>query len=328
MTHNSVVPLQRRDATLRYGALVLDTAYSAGRVHSIAGALYEDLPSLVRFATGILAAVPGEAYYHSFHSARGLDLVVSRDVDGARWWTSTGLVDVTDWNAEDDRILAQDAALRTAAGTIETQGLPQSFDAIARATARAFARPELLAFAARCVDVKKFSLAGKIIDDRLVVDRNDPTALFLDAKITMSLVSTRQWPVERLRDAEAKLAIVIGAQPSNLAARLMRADIPRYAGDPAGSVPRFEELLRDFPTCDAAHYNLGVILLGTQPDRALGHFAAGRAIAPRDPDYVLGEARALVALRRVGEARERLAQAERMAPSHPMIPKVRSQLGG
>ena len=109
---------------------------------------------------------------------------------------------------------------------------------------------------------------------------------------------------------------------------MLHADVPRFGGDPTTSAARFEELLREFPQCDAAHYNLGVILLATQPDRALEHFARGRSLAPTDADYVLGEARALVALRRETEARDRLRVAEQLRPDHPMLAKLKAQLGG
>ncbi len=233
---------------------------------------------------------------------------------------------MTGWAADDDRLLAQDAALRTAAGTIETQGLAKSFDAISKAAESAFARPELLGFAARCVAVQKFSIAGKIIDDRFVVAPNDPRALLLDAKITMMLVNNRQWPVDHLQKAEAQLAYVVSVEPNNLEARLLQADVPRFAGDAVASIPRFEAVLRDFPGSAEAHYNLGLIYLGREPERALPLFTRGRSLAPKDPDFVLGEARSFAALGRVPEARVRLAEAERMAPTHPMVAKLRAQL--
>jgi hypothetical protein len=328
MTHQSIVPSQRREATQRNGALTLDTVYAAGSVASLVGAPYVDPQTLSRFAIDMLKIQSGEAYLHVFHSARAHDLVFATGSAVASWWTTSGLVPVTDWSDADTNALREDAALRTAAGTIEAQGISAAFDAISRAAVTARGRAELLKFAGSCIAVNKLSVAGKIVDDFLAIDPRHPRALMLDAKMTMTLVSTKQWPPERLRKADAQLSFVVETDPRNLEARLLHADVPRYGGDALASVPRFEALLRDFPSCDAAHYNLAVIHLPARPELALEHFARGRALAPKDADYVVGEARALIALRRATEARDRLREAERLRPDHPMLGKLKAQLGG
>jgi phage tail tube protein FII len=85
--------------------------------------------------------------------------------------------------------LARDAALRDAAGTLESQGIQAAFAAIEKAIRVAAARRELLQFAGNCLAVGKFSLAGAIVDQF----PGDDQALLLDARITMKLVNSGQW---------------------------------------------------------------------------------------------------------------------------------------
>lgn len=130
------------------------------------------------------------------------------------------------------------------------------------------------------------------------------------------------------RAADALLDRALSIAPGNLRARLLWCDIPRFGGDGPASAQRFEQLVADVPTCDVAHYNLGAIYLQSVPERALHHFERGEALAPRDADYPIGRARALIALGRLGEARAALASARTIAPAHPRIPELDKALAG
>jgi tetratricopeptide (TPR) repeat protein len=80
------------------------------------------------------------------------------------------------------------------------------------------------------------------------------------------------------------------------------------------------------PEVDIAHYNLAVIYLATEPARALEHFAAGERLAPKDADYPLGAARALLALGRQVDAREAFQRGVALDPKHRLIAQLAKQL--
>jgi tetratricopeptide (TPR) repeat protein len=301
----SRAPDERRRLTDRYGALTLDGIYGGGEVIASIIAPYHDLDTLKGFADGNLKRTGEGAQYHSYQSRRKRDLVFERNLLGgadAFWWTPAGLEPVTNWSAEDDAELVRDAALREVAGTLESQGIQAAFAAIEKAIRVAAGRRELLQFAGNCVAVGKLSLAGAIVGQF----PGDDQALLLDARITMKLVNSGQWGGAELARAAQQLNGLVQRQPRNLEARLLWCDAPRFGGDITQSVIRFEALLRDFPQCDAAHYSLGAIFLAQEPARALEHFAAGEKLAPKDADYPMGRARALVALGRKDEARRAL----------------------
>jgi hypothetical protein len=321
----SRAPDERRRLTDRWGALTLDATFGGKNLNVVVFAPYHDLGTLKDFADGILKGAGEGAQYYSYQSRQKRDLVFERNLlDGcdAFWWTPVGLEPVSDWSAEDDVELARDAVLRDAAGTLESQGIQEAFPAIERALSEAAGRRELLHFAGECVKVGKTSLAGAIVDQF----PGDDEALLLDAKITMKLVNSRQWGAAELATAAQQLNGLVQRQPRNREARLLWCDLPRFEGDVAQSVIRFEELLRDFPECDVAHYNLGAIFLAQEPARALQHFAEGGKLAPDDADYPMGRARALVALGRKDEAQRALDAAAALDPRHPLLERVRASL--
>jgi len=317
----------RKEMAAQYGALTLDTMVgpSSSKLSTCANSLYRSLDGLLHVAKGMLELDPTATYY-SFHSGRGADLEVSlkRGRAVAHWAGSGELAEQL--SPDEERTLAEDAALRNAAGTIEVGGITSAYDAIEQAIEAAPRRVELMQFARKLVAVKKFSIAGKIVDARLAVDPNDASALLLEAKMTMTLVNGRQWGTERLADAEQKLSRVLELSPSWIEARLLWADVPRFGGDAAQSAERFLDLLRLHPEVDIAHYNLGAIYLASEPARALEHFLAGEKLAPRDADYPLGAARALLALQRIAEARDAFERGAALDPKHRLLEQLRQQL--
>jgi tetratricopeptide (TPR) repeat protein len=316
----------RREWTAKYGAVTLDSALGAAKVVTHANAPYRDLPTLLQTAAGILAAAPGARYF-AFHSGRGQDIVIA--LVGGRpvaTWGAEG-TPISALSADEARVLAEDAALRDAAGTIEAQGIQAAFPAIERAIEAAPHRRELLGFAKQLMPIGKYSIAARIADVRLAADPDDVEAMLLDAQITMNLVNGQQWGREHLADADRRLTRALELAPDHLRARLMWCDIPRFGGDAATSAQRFHDLLARRPDVDIAHYNLGAIYLaGDEPARALDHFAAGARLAPADADYPLGEARALLALGRREEARAAFARGAQLDPKHRLIATLRSQL--
>jgi thioredoxin-like negative regulator of GroEL len=316
----------RREWTGKFGAVTLDSALGAAKVITHANAPYRDLRALLETAGGILATAP-QARYFSFHSGRGLDIVVTL-VQGrpVATWGGQGPA-ITALSDDETRVLAEDAALRDAAGTIETQGIEAAFPAIERAVAAAPRRRELIPFAKRLVQARKYSIAGKIVDARLTADPDDVEAMLLDAQMIMNLVNGRQYGPEHLAEADRRLTRVLALTPDDVRARLMWCDVPRFGGDAATSAQRFRELLARHPNVDAAHYNLAAIhLAGGEPARALEHFVAGGRLAPTDADYPLGEARALLALGRKAEARGAFDRGEKLAPNHRLIATLRTQV--
>lgn len=317
----------RSESTARWGALCLDTVLTNASLISVANTTYEDSYGLLQSAQGLMEGCGPEAHYFAFHSGRGMDIVIPKGSSTAYWWTSAGFSPISEWTAEDARVLFEDAALRDASGTIEAQGIEVSYDAILRALAVAPGRKELLTFARRCVSSGKFSVAGKIIDDCLARDPNNLDACELDAKITIALVSQGQWPIEKLKHAEARLEGVIARAPSRLSARMAYGDAARFGGQQQKAIERYTEALRLDPSCDVAHYNIGAILLEHDPAQALAHFTRGRALAPDDADYVVGEGRAYAALGQLDQARECVRVAMQQAPNHPRLAELRRRLG-
>lgn len=318
----------RRESAKKYGALTLDTLVgpSSRALSACANSLYRNFEELLRVAKGMLELDPTASYY-AFHSARGSDLVISL-VAGRPSATWGGVGEpIVRLSLDEERVLAEDAVLRNAAGTIEVGGIASAYEAIQEAIDRAPQRPELMQFAQQLMPVKKFSIAGQIVSARLAVEPNDARALLLDAKMTMTLVNGGQWGKDRLVDAEHSLGRVLELSPDWLEPRLLWADIPRFGGDPATSATRFLELLRQHPEVDIAHYNLGAIYLASEPARALEHFAAGERLVPKDADYPLGAARALMALGRLDEARAAVQRGVALDPKHRLIDQLRKQLG-
>lgn len=319
----------RAEWTAKWGALTLDTATgpSSRSLATIANVSYRNLADLLRSAAQIIERDPGASYY-AFHSGRGEDIVVSlADGRAVATWSKSGAA-ITALSPEDARTLAEDAALRDTAGTIEVAGIASAFEAIERALEAAPTRPELLNFAQQLMTIHKYSLVGRIIDARLAADPDDVAALILEAQITMNLVNSGQWGRERLANAEHLLTRALKREPTHVQARLLWCDVPRFAGDPAASAQRFHELLAQAPDTDVAHYYLGAIYLaGSEPARALEHFCAGERLAPRDADYAFGCARALLALNRREEARTAYARGAQLDPEHRLVRELESALG-
>jgi tetratricopeptide (TPR) repeat protein len=318
----------RREMAEKYGALTLDTFVGQGsaKLSTCANALYKSLADLLRVATSMLELDPTASYY-AYHSGRGVDLVVSLAAGRpVATWGGSG-APIERLSAEEERTLLEDAALRNAAGTIEVGGIESAYEAIQAALAAAPKRAELMQFARQLVTVRKFSIAGQLVDARLKADPNDAWALLLDAKMTMTLVNSQQWEKKRLVDAERSLSRVLSLAPDWVEAWLLWCDIPRFGGDASASVPRFLELLRRKPQVDIAHYNLAAIYLSSEPARALEHLVAGERLAPQDADYPFGAARALLALERLDEARAAFQRGVALDPKHRLVEQLEARLG-
>ena len=318
-------PSERLVWTERFGALTLDTGFSRSLVSTCTNAPYTDLMSLLEHARAILGAHGAGGQYHAYHSGLDGDLVVTSAA--LFLWRGQAFEPVSELTDAQEQCLREDAALRDVAGILEAQGIEASFPAMQQAIEVAGHRPEITQFLGPLMRIGKYSLAGGIIDARLEVAPDDVVALLEDAQITMNLVVQRQWAPDQLASAEQCLEDVLRLQPDNLRARLMWCDLPRYGGDPRASVPRFEALLEQAPDCDPAHYNIAVISLPHDAERALAHFERGATLAPEDADYPLGCARALLALGRHTDARAALERARQLAPEHPRIAQIEAELG-
>ena len=88
-----------------------------------------------------------------------------------------------------------------------------------------------------------------------------------------------------------------------------------------------DKLLPHF-RCPKCGDQLAAPALVTIAEVALEHFTRGEALAPEDPDYPLGRARALIRLRRMDEAREACERGRELAPEHPRIAEIEAALAG
>jgi tetratricopeptide (TPR) repeat protein len=314
----------RHRSTAHWGALSLDSAWSADRVWTSSRAPYRTLGALLEYARTVLENMGPEARYYSFHSGLGTDLVIELENGEplATRFTLRVREAVPALPREQERVLAEDAALREVAGVVEERGLEAAYPAIERAITTARGRVELLPVAVDLIRVGKYTLAASIIGQRLAVAPNDVNALMLDARITINLVREGLVGPEHLASADARFARVLELEPKNLRGLLMWSEVPRFSGDPRASIPRYATVIERFPGCEVAHYNLACLLLASQPDDALAHFAAGERLCPEDADYPIGRARALLALGRLQEAGVAAARARQLAPNHPQLASI------
>lgn len=313
---------ERRASTARWGALTLDSAWSSRRVWTSSSAPYRTFTELLACARRVLGHMGLGARYYSYHSGLGADVVIelSRGVPVATRVTGLGRELVQSLGAGDERVLAEDAALREVAGSMEERGLDASLGAIGIALEVARGRAELLPVAVDLIRAGKYALAVSVVEQRLQLAPDDVNAMLLDARITINLVRDGRLGLEHLKRADDRFQRVLALDPNDLRALSMWSEVPRLAGNPTGSVPRYEAVLARFPGCEVAHYSLATLLLGNQPQRALLHFSAGERLCPEDPDYSIGRARALLAMGCIEEARAALARARDLAPAHPVLP--------
>jgi tetratricopeptide (TPR) repeat protein len=314
----------RHRSTAHWGALSLDSAWSAERVWTSSSAPYRTLGALLEYARTLLENLGPEARYYSFHSGLGTDLVIEIENGEplATRLTLRGRETIQALPAEQERVLGEDAALREVAGVVEEHGLEAAYLTIERALTEARGRRELLPVAVDLIRVGKYTLASSIIGQRLALAPNDVNALMLDARITINLVREGLVGPEHLASADARFARVLELEPKNLRGLLMWSELPRFSGDPRASIPRYATVLERFPGCEVAHYNLASLLLACQPEDALAHFSAGERLCPEDADYPIGRARALLALGRLHEAGTAAERARQLAPSHPQLASI------
>jgi tetratricopeptide (TPR) repeat protein len=312
---------ERQRTTAHWGALSLDSTWSAERVWTSSSAPYRTLGELLDHARPLLENLGPEARYYSFHAGFRTDLVIELENGAPLATRSTleGREAVRALPREQERILAEDAALREVAGVVEEHGLEAAYPTIERALTTARGRVELLPVAVDLIRAGKYTLAASILGQRLALAPNDVNALMLDARITINLVRDGLVGPEHLASADARFARVLELEPNNLRGLLMWSEVPRFSGDPRASIPRYAKVLERFPGCEVAHYNLASLLLACQPDEALAHFSAGERLCPEDADYPIGRARALLALGRLQEAGMAAARARELAPNHPQL---------
>lgn len=88
----------------------------------------------------------------------------------------------------------------------------------------------------------------------------------------------------------------------------------------------YEELLQKHKRFAAAYYNYGLHCLVVDYERALAVFRYGAQLAPNDPNFVLGQVRALIKLGRSPETWPLLAQAKKLNAREADVDKIMQQL--
>jgi Flp pilus assembly protein TadD len=147
-------------------------------------------------------------------------------------------------------------------------------------------------------------------------------------EILQLVINRGALPMEHLPEAVASLERALELDPNHSGAKMSLATCHRITGQEDLARDLYQDLTSVESVSAMAHYNLGIMDLGAGESlSALEHFQAGESLDPEDPDYPLGIARACIALGRKAQAKEALNRAMEIAPDHPRIEEIESQLG-
>jgi tetratricopeptide (TPR) repeat protein len=106
-------------------------------------------------------------------------------------------------------------------------------------------------------------------------------------------------------------------------AELAKCNIMRYKSMPRDQVTdAYEQLIDKYDSYAVAYYNYGLHFLVDDYERALAVFQKGALLAPGDPNFLLGQIRALIKLNREAEIWTLLTQAKQLKASSKQIEKI------
>ena len=267
--------------------------------------------------------------YHAFCSGRRADLVArfrpSRPIE-LWWWSAEAAFQPATIDDDVRRAFSRDALLRAAKAARDADEVELACEALQAAASVIPGEPDLLEFLPWLVGLGKTTVAGAIADAHSRSRPRDPEGWYWLAQIGIELVAAGTWGHDMLPQIEQHLKTALGIASTHAQALVAVANIARVRGDEAKAIATLEQLLAMHPGHPEGSYTLGLLWLDRDPARALVCFEAGERVQPRDPDYPRGRARALLAMRRVDEARAAAARASELAPDDPRVAELVARL--
>jgi hypothetical protein len=275
--------------------------------------------------------------YHCFSTALGRDLVVRSVVKGGllggyktetySWSFSTGYLPLDPLPPEVVRRFGRDASLRKGWTQIEVNGVLKAYAVLEQLAGQLAGDKALLEFLPSLLSAGKAALAARIAQSHVDAWPNDPAGHYWLAEILIQAIAHGAVNVSRLDDAVRLLERAISVDGGYGPALVARANLPRIRGDHEAAYQALSELAVQRPDLADAHFHLGVMVLDQAPAKALEHFEAAEAASPNEADYVIGCARALHRLGRLGDAREAAKRGKALSPEHPRLKELERLLG-
>ena len=140
---------------------------------------------------------------------------------------------------------------------------------------------------------KDFANAAKDLQSLLVISKSTNTML----RLAGIYRNARQY------DEAVKLyQQVAESEPNNQAANSAIAEILIESGKSENAKAQLESLIQADPKRADLHSQLALILVVSEPEKALEHYRAAAQIAPTNPNHFIGIASCLVKLKRFDEA--------------------------
>jgi tetratricopeptide (TPR) repeat protein len=220
----------------------------------------------------------------------------------------------------------RDAAVRGAWSDIELKGVREALPKIEQVVAQLAGHKVLLEFIPPLLSAGKAALAARIAQAHVDSWPNEPMGHHWLAVILVQAIAHGAVNLSRLDEAQRLLDRALSVDPNHGPSLCERANLPRLRGDTEGAYAQLSELARLRPDLPDAHYNLGVMALDNAPAKALEHFTRAESAGPDVADYPIGRARALQKLGRLDEARQALRRARELAPEHPRLKEIESQV--
>jgi tetratricopeptide (TPR) repeat protein len=133
--------------------------------------------------------------------------------------------------------------------------------------------------------------------------------------------------LDLLAQVEENLLIAESLGPLDPEAELAKCNLMRFKDMPRRMVSdAYEELLQKHKWYAVAYYNYGLHCLVEDFARSLAVFRHGASLAPDDPNFVLGQMRALIKLGRNAEIWPLLKKAKQLNAPEAQVDKIMKQL--
>jgi tetratricopeptide (TPR) repeat protein len=130
-----------------------------------------------------------------------------------------------------------------------------------------------------------------------------------------------------LAHVEENLLIAETLGPLDPEAELAKCNLMRFKDMPRRMVSdAYEELIQKYKWYAVAYYNYGLHCLVEDYARSLAVFRHGASLAPEDPNFVLGQMRALIKLGRNAEVWPLLKKAKQLKAPEAHVDKIIEQM--
>lgn len=274
-------------------------------------------------------------HYHAFHTGLAKDLVVrcTPSPDGGAlaqealtWSREEGYARLARLRPAEHARFRRDALFRAAAVTLgagDDDGAAAALEAVLHENP---GDPDLLGFLPWAFAAGKLPLAAAVAEGHRDAHPGDPEGPYWMGETLLVGLMQGVVPGEAAEQADALFAAALALAPDHYATLLGRSRLARLRGRPDEARSSLERVVAAHPDRAEGRFNLGLLVLDTEPARALELFAAGEALSPEDGDYPIGRARALIALGRLPEARAALARGRELAPKHPRLAELEAKL--